>query len=194
MPAHPITCAALVLAAGRAQRFGSDKRLARLPSGQTLLAATLARAFEQFAVVHIVLRPDDDAQQLGIDPRARIVWADQAEHGMGASLAAGVTALLQTPAQAVAVLLADMPWIAPRTLHTLCEQASATRIVLPLYQGQRGHPVVFGRAFWPALAQLHGDQGGRQVILDNPQACASVAVDDAGVVLDVDVPQALTSM
>ena len=76
-----MTCAALVLAAGRAQRFGSDKRLARLPSGQTLLAATLARAFEQFAVVHIVLRPGDDAQQLGIDPRARIVWADQAEHG-----------------------------------------------------------------------------------------------------------------
>ncbi|MEG0245615.1 MAG: NTP transferase domain-containing protein, partial [Pseudomonas sp.] len=67
----------------------------------------------------------------------------------------------------------------------------AARIVLPLYQGQRGHPVIFGRAFWPALVQLQGDQGGRQIIQDNPQACVTVAVDDAGVVLDVDVPQAL---
>ncbi len=191
MPANPMTCAALVLAAGRAQRFGSDKRLARLPSGQSLLATTLARALDHFADVSVVLRPGDDAQLLGIDTRAHLVWAEQAERGMGASLAAGVTALLHTQAQAVAVLLADMPWVAPGTLQALCRQASAARIVLPLYQGQRGHPVIFGRAFWPALVQLQGDQGGRQIIQDNPQACVTVAVDDAGVVLDVDVPQAL---
>ncbi|MDD1962499.1 MAG: nucleotidyltransferase family protein [Pseudomonas capeferrum] len=191
MPAQPVICAALVLAAGRAQRFGSDKRLARLPSGHTLLATALAHAFDHFAEVHVVLRPGDDAQHLGIDPRAHIVRAEQAALGMGASLAAGVTALLQTQAQAVAVLLADMPWIAPGSLQALCRQASAAHIVLPQYQGQRGHPVIFGRAFWPALAQLQGDQGGRQVMLDNPHACITVAVDDAGVVLDVDVPQAL---
>lgn len=191
MPAQPVICTALVLAAGRAQRFGSDKRLARLPSGHTLLATALARAFDHFADVHVVLRSGDDAQHLGIDPRAHIVRAEQAALGMGTSLAAGVTALLQTQAQAVAVLLADMPWIAPGSLQTLCRQASAAHIVLPQYQGQRGHPVIFGRAFWPALAQLQGDQGGRQVILDNPHACITVAVDDAGVVLDVDVPQAL---
>ncbi len=191
MPADAMNCAALVLAAGRGTRFGSDKRLARLPSGQTLLAATLARAFEHFASVTVVLRPGEDAQQLGIDARARVTRAEQARQGMGASLAAGIAALQATPAQAVAVLLGDMPWIALGTLQQLTAQAGSDRIVVPMHQGQRGHPVIFGRAFWPALAQVQGDQGGRQVILDHPQACVRVEVEDPGVVQDIDTPDQL---
>ena len=184
----PVTCAALVLAAGRGRRFGSDKRQARLPSGQTLLGATLAQVLMHFEQVMVVLRPGDDPQQLGIDERVSIIWAERAEDGMGTSLAAGIVALSPTPAEAVAVLLADMPWMAPDTLQQLHAQARRERIVLPLYQGQRGHPVIFGRTFWPALTQVRGDQGGRQVIQDNPQDCLKVEVEDAGVVLDVDVP------
>ena len=191
---HPCPCHALVLAAGRGLRFGSDKRQARLPSGQALLDATLARALEHFPEVSVVLRPDDDPARLGIDPRAGVVWARQAHVGLSASLAAGITALRDSPAQAVAVLLGDMPSITPTTLHLLCSQARADRIVMPVYRGQRGHPVIFGRAFWTALEQVQGDQGGRQVIQANAQACIRVEVDDPGVLVDVDTPADLAAL
>ena len=183
-------CVALVLGAGRGRRFGSDKRLARLPSGQTLLAATLARVLEVFERVVVVIRADDDPQVLGVDSRVRVVRAAQADDGMGASLAAGISAL-DEDAQAVAVLLGDMPWIESGTLQALAGEARAGRIVLPVYQGQRGHPVIFGRDFWPALARVRGDQGGRQVVGGNPDACLWIEVEDAGVLRDVDVPRDL---
>ena len=183
-------CVALVLGAGRGRRFGSDKRLARLPSGQTLLAATLARVLEVFERVVVVIRDEDDPQVLGVDSRVRVVRAAQADDGMGASLAAGIAAL-DEDAQAVAVLLGDMPWIEAATLDALAGEAHSGRIVLPVYQGQRGHPVIFGRDFWPALARVSGDQGGRQVVGGNPDACLWIEVADAGVLRDVDVPRDL---
>lgn len=191
---RPCPCHALVLAAGQGLRFGSDKRQARLPSGQALLGTTLAQALEHFSDVSVVLRADDDPSLLGIDPRISVVWARQAHVGLSASLAAGIAALQDSPAQAVAVLLGDMPSIAPTTLYALCCQARADRIVVPVHQGQRGHPVIFGRAFWTALEQVLGDQGGRQVIQANAHACIRVEVDDPGVLLDVDTPADLAAL
>ena len=81
-----------------------------------------------------------------------------------------------------------MPWVDAQTLKQLRILSSTDHIVLPFHQGQRGHPVVFGRRFWPALAHLQGDQGGRHVILDNTDACIPVEVEDSGVLLDIDSP------
>ncbi|MFU5351712.1 molybdopterin cofactor-binding domain-containing protein [Pseudomonas aeruginosa] len=114
-----------------------------------------------------------------------------ASSGMGHSLAAGVAAARNSPARAIAVLLGDMPWIAADTLERLAAMATPEAIVFPLYDGQRGHPVLFGRAFWDALAQLDGDQGARRVLLAHRPAWREVPCDDPGVLRDVDTPAAL---
>ncbi|WP_256584443.1 NTP transferase domain-containing protein [Pseudomonas sp. SWI6] len=188
MTAGLATCAALVLAAGWATRFGSDKRVAALPSGQTLLAETLRQALEHFDEVLVVVRPGDEPQRLGIGPDAKLVYAAHAENGLSASLAAGIQALQASRAQAVAIMLGDMPWVTAHTLRRLRAEASETHIVMPFHQDERGHPVLFGRAFWPALECVQGDQGGRQVILDNRHAWRRVDVEDSGVLRDVDTP------
>lgn len=184
-------CIALVLAAGRGTRFGSDKRLARLSDGRTLLAATLSRVQAQFAEVWVVIRADDDPRALGLGSDVKLVRAAQAADGMGASLAAGMAALAGSDAQAVAVLLADMPWIKASTLGRLANAAHAELIVMPCVAGRRGHPVLFGRRFWGELMRVCGDRGGRQVLNANPQACRQLDVDDHAVLLDVDTPQDL---
>ncbi|SDI10554.1 molybdenum cofactor cytidylyltransferase [Pseudomonas delhiensis] len=182
---------ALLLAAGSGHRFGADKRQARLADGRGLLAASLANAREAFDEVLVVLRPEDDAAALGVPVDIATVRCAEAAAGMGHSLAAGVAALADNPAASVAILLADMPWIAPQTLHLLATQASEQRIVFPLHQGQRGHPVLFGRAFWPELRALQGDEGARAVLQAHREAWHPVEVGDPGVLRDVDTPAAL---
>lgn len=185
------TVLALVLAAGRGKRFGSDKRLARLPDGRGLLAASAERALQVFAEVHVLLRADDDAQALGLSDACRIIRCGDADQGMGHSLTAGIRALAGQDAEAIAVLLGDMPWVAADSLRQLASQAAAERIVYPLHDGQRGHPVLFGREFWPQLQDPRGDEGARALLQANLAACHGIVVDDPGVLRDVDRPEAL---
>ena len=173
-------------AAGFSRRYGSDKRRAPF-HGQTLLNASLALPCSRLTEVWLVLRPEDDCTTLGIPAEVRVVRNPAAAQGMGHSLACGISQLQQnSSADAVAVFLADMPWISPASLDALLAQATAERIVVPTYQDQPGHPVLFGRQFWPLLAKLSGDTGGRAVLKSQTQAVHYCPVDDPGILLDID--------
>lgn len=182
---------ALVLAAGSARRFGADKRRATLADGRSLLAHSVERARAAFDDVRVVLRAGEWGGDFGLPGACRIVASPEAAAGMGHSLAAGAGSLHDSQAQAVAILLGDMPWIESATLRRLAEAASASTIVLPRHAGQQGHPVIFGRDFWPALGRLVGDEGARAVVRAHQGCCVVVEVDDAGVLLDVDTPQGM---
>lgn len=123
---------------------------------------------------------------LGIPHGIGIIRSELAEWGMGHSLASGIRALHRSPACAVAILLGDMPWIAASSLQALAAAAHSQRIVVPCYAGIRGHPVVFGRHFWPQLALCQGDQGARAVIKAHTSVCDAVHVDDPAILRDVD--------
>ncbi|MDE3738302.1 MULTISPECIES: NTP transferase domain-containing protein [Pseudomonas] len=182
---------ALILAAGFGTRFGSDKRRAALADGRTLLAASLERARTVFDEVHVVLRPEDDSAELGLPESCSIILCEDAGQGMGHSLAAGARALAGGGGEAIAVLLGDMPWIAESSLRTLLAKAASDRIVFPVHHDERGHPVLFGRDFWPELQALTGDEGARRVLRAHAAAWVAVGVDDPGVLRDVDSPEAL---
>ena len=182
---------ALVLAAGSSVRFGRDKRRAALPDGRSLLVHSVERACTAFDDVRVVLREGEQGEDLGLPAQCRVISNPDFALGLGHSLAAGAASLLDSEAQAVAILLGDMPWIAPATLRKLAAEAGASTIVLPCHGGQPGHPVLFGRDFWPALARLTGDEGARSLVQAHPACCVRLQVADAGVLQDVDRPDAL---
>ncbi|WP_248920172.1 nucleotidyltransferase family protein [Pseudomonas entomophila] len=182
---------ALVLAAGQGSRFGADKRRALLADGRSLLQHSVERALAVFDEVRVVLRAGEQGEDLELPAGCRIVASPEAGHGMGHSLAAGAASLDDCAAEAVAIVLGDMPWVQAQTFRHLIEAASATAIVVPRHQGQNGHPVLFGRSYWPELAQLAGDAGARSVLQRHRQHWRVVEVSDAGVLRDVDTPAAL---
>ena len=61
-------------------------------------------------------------------------------------------------------------------------------IVVPELDGSAGHPVGFSREFFAELIALQGDRGARSVIDAHPDAVQRVAVDDPGVLTDIDQP------
>lgn len=187
--------AALMLAAGYSRRFGGDKRRATLADGRSLLAASLALPCSMLEEVWLMLRPDEAPTGMDLPTGVRVVQNAASAQGMGHSLAAGAERLLaESNADAVAIFLADMPAIHRDSLETLIAHSSANNIVLPSYRGKRGHPVLFGRDFWPQLATLSGDVGARPVLQQNPNAVRIVELDDPGVLQDIDTPADLSQL
>ncbi|MBA3592263.1 MAG: nucleotidyltransferase family protein [Polaromonas sp.] len=166
----------IVLGAGRGERFaasgGETHKLAALLAGQTVLDHVLA-AVQASGLPHHLVR------------------ADPSRPGMGDSIAAGIRA---TPAAAGWLILpADLPLVRGDTLRAVAAALQQHPVAVPVYQGERGHPVGFSAACRDALLDLKGNQGAAPVV----RACqainsvALVEVDDIGSVTDIDTVEDL---
>lgn len=175
----------IVLAAGSSRRFGSDKRLYRLPSGVSLLQQTLSCLEPLFTERVLVLRPDDRALAQTYGNSWQIVKAKDAELGMGHSLAAAMQATAGW--QGAVIALADMPWILPATVCSVRDAVTPDKLVVPTYNGQRGNPVGIGSAYFERLALLQGDSGARQLMQEFAAQTIKLAVDDPGLLRDLDL-------
>lgn len=181
---------AILLAAGRGSRFSpsgeANKLLARLPSGVNV-AVQSARTLRTCVptVIAVVQDTNSTLAALLAQEGCCIVPCPDAHRGMGHSLAAGVAAYPSPSGWLVA--LADMPYLQASTLQTLLQAPLPTLgIVAPGYQGQRGHPVLFGPGHETALRQLSGDSGARHLLQTYP--VTTLAVNDPGCLIDIDHP------
>ena len=179
----------LILAAGKASRFGGDKRRALFESRKTLLEKTISQ-FQPLGLKLVVcLSADDkdDSLEAMLHGNAiECVRCARAKEGMGSTLAESVNAVGDVAG--VVVALADMPGLRSQTVSLLLTHADSEHIVCPVFDGQRGHPVVFGKGYLPLLKLLSGDRGANQLLREYAQNCISVPVNDPGVLLDVDTP------
>ena len=178
----------ILLAGGSATRFGSDKLLHPLPDGTPIAVASLRNLIAAVPRVVAVVRPGvPDLERALRAAGAEVTVCDRAAEGMGVTLAHAVRA--SSSAGGWVVALADMPFIRPETIRRVAAAvAGGAAIAAPHYRGERGHPVGFARTFRGALEQLVGDAGAREIVKANPAALARVAVDDPGVVRDIDTP------
>ena len=185
---------AIVLAAGYGRRFGSDKRTYALHDGTPMLEATLRVYIEVFERIVVVLRPEDEnlkSSSLALSEKIEIVTANQAHLGMGHSLARGIAAARSDKWEGAFIALADMPFVKSDTLRQLSgglARADDTAIVQPVFEDRPGHPVGFKPGYFPRLGLLEGDEGARIVLDEAGDRVIRVAVDDPGILLDVDRP------
>lgn len=184
----------LLLAAGSSRRFGADKRWQPLADGTPLALATAARLRAACADVLVVVRPEDTALAGRLrDLGCTTVACDDADSGMGHSLAAGVGASADAAGWLVA--LADMPSIATATYAAVQGALLAgAPIAVPFYRGRRGHPVGFAGRWYAALAVLQGDQGARDLLAAQAPLIRRLEIDDAGVLADIDTPEQLAGL
>lgn len=194
----------VLLAAGRGERFGGEKLLAKVraavsagpgalaSSGNECIGALACRNLA--AALHdviAVVRPDDAALAEALRAAgAHIVPCPNAGDGMGASLACGVKATRGAAGWIVA--LGDMPWIAKSTIVRVIRAiADGAVVAAPFHQGLRGHPVGFGAGCFAELAALSNDDGAKSVVAAHRDSLVRIDVDDAGTLRDVDRPDDL---
>lgn len=183
---------AIVLAAGLGARFGGGKLLAPF-RGRPLIAGALTAAVESPALSVVVVIGEDaglEAALLRLDEQAetRVVRVADPARGMGASLAAAARAV-PIDIDGVFVFLGDMPLVGPEVAPALVRALSGRDgIAAPIHAGQRGHPVLFGGDWIPALRALDGDVGAQALIRQAGDRFTAVETGDAGVLFDIDRP------
>ena len=181
--------AVLLLAAGAGRRFGTDKRVALLPSGESLLASTLALYMREPGNCTVVIDIADDALAASLTVAgASIVRLDSCctPAARLSPIPQGARRLSSQGYDACLVALGDMPWIKPQTVTAIIAALAESPLVVPACGGRWGHPVAFDARYYTELSQLSGDRGARGVLQRHLAECRVLEVEDQGVVRDVD--------
>ncbi len=187
--------AGIVLAGGASRRMGTAKA-GLLLDGRTFLEHALAALADGGADALVVVTGATPASVVAALPAARdvaVVHNPAPERGQLSSLKVALEHVAATwPETTTAVVeLVDHPTVQPATVRALLDAAAtspACPIVVPVYAGRRGHPVLFARAVWDELLATDDDLGARAVVRADPSRVLLLEVDDAGVLVDVDTP------
>ena len=184
--------AGLILAAGESSRMGTPKATLAY-RGRTFLETivqTLRGADIERMVVVLGHQADEIQRQIEIEP-AQVVINPDYRSGQTSSLQVGLRALLADEPEAVLLCLVDHPAVSAETVRRIVAtfgQCGAP-VVIPTYLGRRGHPVLIGRQLFDELLRLASDAGVDSVVRRYRPATQFVAVEDEGVVIDVDEPE-----
>ena len=192
---------AILLAAGFSRRFGGSKLLASMPepASQTVFETSLRRLARALDQIVVVTRPElyeplselcDSVRRDHAGINLMLASFDDAEHGMGASLAFAAKHLGNW--RGCLVCLADMPHLASSSIEAIAAQLDSGNIVTPFHDGQRGHPIGFGSEYFAELRRMSGDTGARRLVAKHAERVLALSLTDKGILLDIDTPQDLT--
>jgi len=179
--------AAIILSGGKSERMGSPKALLQY-RGQTFLATILAAVTSARMAPAIVVAGHHFDVISKAFPDIQIAFNPNYEQGMSTSVQAGIRAL---PAglEGAAVFLVDHPMIDRQTIDALVDRLAPGRIVVPVHNGRRGHPVIFAAELFDEILDLPPDQGLNSVVRRQPERVVEVFVENAGVLRDIDTPE-----
>jgi molybdenum cofactor cytidylyltransferase len=182
--------AAVVLAAGRATRFGSTKQLERHRGTPLVLHAVAAAREAGIDEVVVVVGHDAERVTAAVADQAPVVVNERYRQGISTSLVAGIDAL-GDDVEAAIVLLADQPAITAGHLRSLIAAMSSRPepILRLVYADGRG-PTLLRRGVWDQVRTLTGDAGARTLAEQRPDLVFEVTVAGAAPI-DVDTREDL---
>lgn len=187
-PANQQRIVGVLLAAGASSRFGSPKLLHALADGSRVGIRSALNLIDALPWSVAVVSPQrvllkSLLQAAGL----HVLECENAHLGIGESLAFAIRNTHNAAGWVIA--LADMPFIEPSTIRLVARRlANGGALVLPTYNGKRGHPVGFAHHYFGQLAGLQGDTGARALVEQDAHLAQYVPVNDSGIHLDIDTP------
>ena len=182
---------AMVLAAGRSRRMGTQKLL--LPyRGQALVAQVVDELLRSPVDQVFVVTGKDGKPILEALAGRRVhsVTNAHAENEMLHSVRCGLIAMPEEAAAAM-VALGDQPSITADLVAKLVRSFHATDrpIVVPTYEGKRGHPLLFAVHYRDEILTRHEGRGLRGLLEAHARDVFELEVATAAILEDIDLPE-----
>ena len=181
--------AAIILAAGRARRFGAQKLLA--PYGASTVLGTVVSTMRAVGVDYLMVvgGPGGEAVRASVAGPG-LVWVENPEpdRGLSSSVTTGLAAMPPNVGAALMVL-GDQPTVSTKVVEKVVTtwREGGGPVVAPRYRGLRGNPVLFDAALFGALGSLTGEHGARDFIAADPGRVTMVDVAEPPP-MDIDTP------
>ncbi|MGE5741748.1 MAG: nucleotidyltransferase family protein, partial [Candidatus Aminicenantes bacterium RBG_16_66_30] len=178
---------AVVLAAGESRRMGTQKLL--LPFGETPVVGAVVRAAQASRAGRtvVILGADREAIRRELEPRG-VAFAVNEDYplGMLTSIQTGFKAL-PAEAKAAVVLLGDQPFLASPVVDAVIAayETSGRGIIIPTFQGRRGHPVLVDLKYRDEVLAIDPADGLRRLMLAHPGDILEVGVADPNILRDL---------
>jgi molybdenum cofactor cytidylyltransferase len=181
----------IILSAGESKRMGTPKQL--LPWGNTTVLQRVVDIAEasRLEIVRLILgcRADEIASRITVSSKTHILVNQDFRDGMSSSIKCGIK---NTPpdAEAFMLLLGDQPLIDTHVIDTLIDAYRVGRhgITIPVYNGRRGHPVIFDSRYRVELLSI-SDQGAREVVNRHTEDIFEARMDSPNILADIDTLQ-----
>ena len=187
---------AVILSGGASRRMGSPKALISYQGASFLEHLLSVTRHPAIGVRRVVLGPDavEILQQVKLAAGEIVINKDW-EQGQLSSIQAAVRSL---PAGTEGMLLCpvDHPLVSARLVNSLIVTFLETRapIVLPLYEGRRGHPVIFSASVYEELLRAPPETGARAVVWAHKKGVQEVSTTEEGCVLNLNDPDAIVKL
>jgi molybdenum cofactor cytidylyltransferase len=188
---------AVLLAAGESRRMGNINKLSLPIEGIPLLrrtAETLARS-QLVELVVVVGHEQEVARELLQGIPARIVYNEDFRAGQMTSVYRGLEAL-QKPCAGVMICLSDQVLLDVDDIQTIARgfELCASSIMVPMYEGRRGNPVVLDYSQREAILADRQNLGCRRLIEKNPGLVTTLEMPNDHVLVDLDTPEAYATV
>lgn len=189
--------AAIVLAAGQSRRMGALNKLLADIDGAPMVRGVveMVRASKADPVLVVTGHQPDEVRAAldGLD--VAFVHNPDFADGLSTSLGRGLGALSETVDGAL-VCLGDMPRVETALLDRMIaafDPLEGRAICVPVTEGKRGNPVLWGAQFFDQIGGVSGDVGARHLIGEYAEAVCEIATEDTAVLTDIDTPEALAA-
>ena len=184
--------AAAILAAGAGRRIGIPKALLQI--GQHSFLETILRRINNSGITKFYVVAGHHFEQVKSvipdDLPCQLLNNFTPENGPLSSLKIALKSMDPVISGCLMVLV-DHPLVTENTYRYLIETAAQKpdSIIIPEFEGKNGHPVYFGGRFFDGLLDAPLDQGARYVVHQYRDTVLKVAVNDPGVIQDIDTPE-----
>ena len=182
--------AGVILSAGESSRMGSPKALLSY-RGTTFLEHLVNLLQGRVEPLLVVLGHGADRIRAAVrlPPQVRVLLNQDYRLGQLSSLQTAIRALEGSPVSGLLVVPVDHPAVEPEVVAALLDTFAAEQpeVLVPIFEGRRGHPVIFSLRLFAELLAAPLEEGARAVV--RRHTARELPINDAGILADIDDPE-----
>ncbi len=186
---------AIILAAGESRRMGVQNKLLLQIDSEVLIRKFVKSVSNSLvdAVLVVVGFEAEKIKAVLHDQSVKFVENPSYEEGMTTSIQSGVKAS-SNESTGLMICLADMPFAETSDLNLLIQafndyqSTESSLIIVPVFQGKRGNPVLFSEVFRDKIL-THKGEGCREIVRQFPHYVKEVSMENDNLLRDIDTPE-----
>ena len=177
---------AILLAAGKSTRMINENKLSKNYDGIPLIKHSVKNILSSnINELIIVLGYQNETIKslIDYDRKIKFIYNKEFENGMASSIKAGIKNLSEKT-QAFFICLGDMPFVSKDVYNKLIKSKKNEKIIAPIFESRRGHPVLFDISMKNEIMLISGDVGAKEILKKNKDKIFNLEINDQGIIQD----------